>query len=222
MNALSNNFKYICIFWICVAFLYLLLTSDYCDLSQENCSLLPPNEMGDFLAGFFAPLAFIGLMITIHNQKNDTQNLLEIERERNKSTDPFFIWIFKDITKDTDYDHESDTVYEYYNFNFELVNIRGLATTTKIFVKSLHNRWYQLGREIFLLEKNKVTKVNFRIDTSECETNNANQEVKIECISEMGRSVLFYYNLKVTDYREEYNSADGFDAKITLNNQAEN
>ncbi len=169
--------------------------------------------MGDFFAGVFAPLAFLGLMVTIQNHKNDTQDLLNIEKERNKASDPFFIWIFKDIVKHEEYYSEHDVTKQYYIFKFQIVNIRGIATTTTVFIKG-SGIWCQNGKQILIFEKNTINSFEFLIDCDLCKSGQARREIKIECINEMGKKLNFYYDLTVTDYRDEFCDVDGFDAMI--------
>jgi len=53
MDFLAKRFKNIAICWVVFSLIYLLIASDWCDIELASCSLMSPNEMGDFLAGFF-------------------------------------------------------------------------------------------------------------------------------------------------------------------------
>ncbi|WP_335951812.1 hypothetical protein [Acinetobacter beijerinckii] len=218
MDFLAKRFKNIAICWVVFSLIYLLIASDWCDIELASCSLMSPNEMGDFLAGFFSPLAFVGLMITIYNQKNDSDNLLEIERERNRANNPFFVWKFKSVEKQEDYYHESDELVSNYCFRFDLFNIRGTATSTKIFMTNPNGSSIQICSEKYLIEKGDKNEVQFLFGCEQCKNESVKMEVKVESINEMGQIVSYVYDLFILDYRDEYTSEDGFDAKITLKN----
>ncbi|MDV4263328.1 hypothetical protein ACG9XY_12435 [Acinetobacter seifertii] len=66
---------------------YLAMVILYCFLDVKGMRTLRPNEWGDFLAGFFAPLVFIWLIYGYHQQgKELSLQLEEVKNSVNQQT----------------------------------------------------------------------------------------------------------------------------------------
>lgn len=73
----KSKFPYMLIFTI----VYLAMVILYCLLDVKGMRTLRPNEWGDFLAGFFAPLVFMWLIYGYHQQGKELS--LQIEELSN-------------------------------------------------------------------------------------------------------------------------------------------
>ncbi|XZT18409.1 hypothetical protein ACT4Z3_07375 [Acinetobacter baumannii] len=73
----KSKFPYMLIFTI----VYLAMVILYCLLDVKGMKTLKPNEWGDFLAGFFAPLVFMWLIYGYHQQGKELN--LQLEEVKN-------------------------------------------------------------------------------------------------------------------------------------------
>lgn len=73
-----KNFKHLP--EICLTIIYLLIIGIYAEFSFDKFKALEPNELGDFLAGAFAPLAFMWLAFGYFQQGKELQQNTEALR----------------------------------------------------------------------------------------------------------------------------------------------
>jgi len=70
-----NNSKFQYWIFIFIAFIYFLILYHFFGVTLGKVKALPANELGDFLAGTFSPLAFIFLILGyLQNNRNIEQN----------------------------------------------------------------------------------------------------------------------------------------------------
>jgi|GEM_PF-3479002 len=202
MELLLEKYKVISITWILFALLYLLLTSDCYNLLSQNCKLIPPNEMGDFLSGFFAPLAFLGLIVTIYQQKVDSQALLKIEIERNKVLEPHFILNIENY-KRVDVEQVENPGY-WLDLDVALFNTRGTAIDTKVFVKR-NGVYTQFGEPINVIERFEKKEIQLHliyITPPMTKNQKIVENIRIDAMGETGEKFEYYFNLIILEINE--------------------
>ncbi|MDH2633892.1 hypothetical protein [Acinetobacter nosocomialis] len=99
---MSKKIKNFCLnnsWLIGLTIIYLIFVTVYLIYSAsgvEETRLLTPNELGDFFAGVFGPLAFIFLVLSYYRQSQNftlpEQNLIETSKANRKQYKPVFLF----------------------------------------------------------------------------------------------------------------------------------
>lgn len=137
MQILKKNWIYIA---ICVYLLFVIIyTAVFSWINKDSLVLLQSNELGDFLAGTFAPLSFFILIIGFIQQgkefKKSEEHRIKEQEYLHRQAQPEFIFTSIYVGERVD----SVATVSYFAVEFQVENIGNEATQVHFALKSTNN-----------------------------------------------------------------------------------